>query len=116
MADSHYISILFSIHRDSDVRGNLENIILSQSNNDLPSPPAEFGTEPSRPPMIRKFRVNQDFQQGHELWHDGYHGYLVAGAGEEIEEVPNGNSNENFIDAQIGDRRGYIPKNILTNK
>ena len=107
---------MFSKHSESDVRENLENIIQNQPSDDLPSPPAEFGTEPSRPPMIRKFSVNQDFQQGHELWHDGYHGYLVAGAGEEIEEVPNGNSNENFIDAQIGDRRGYIPKNILTNK
>ena len=66
--------------------------------------------------MSRKFSVNQDFQEGHELWQGGYDGYLVAEAGEEIEEVPNGNSNENFIDAQIGDRRGYIPKDILTDK
>ena len=108
---------MFSIHSENDVRGNLENIIQNQPSNplDLPSPPAEFDTEPSRPPLIRRFSVNQNFQEGHELWYDGYQGYLVAGAGEEIEEVPNGNSNENFIDAQIGDRRGYIPKDILTD-
>ena len=108
------MSILFSIHRESDVRGNLENIIQSQSNNDLPSPTSEFDTEPFRPPMIRKFSVNQDFQEGHELWYDGYPGYLAVRAGEEIEEVLNGNSDENFIDAQVGDSRGYIPKDILT--
>ena len=66
--------------------------------------------------MIRIFSVNQNFQEGHELWNYGYQGYLVAGAGEEIEEVPNGNSNVNFIHAQIGDRRGYIPKDILTDR
>ena len=71
---------------------------------------------PEKPLVIRIFCVNQDFQEGHELWQGGYDGYLVAEAGEEIEEVPNGNSNENFVDAQIGNRRGYIPKDILTDQ
>ena len=114
--------LLFGQHNENDVRGNLENILQNQPSDestftdDPPLPPPDFDTDPSRPPLIRKFSVNQDFQEGHELWHDGYQGYLAAGAGEEIEEVPNGNSNENFIDAQIGDRRGYIPKEILTDQ
>ena len=104
--------LLFSQHSKNDVRGNLENILQNQ-----PSlPPPDFDTDPARRPLIRKFSVNQDFQEGHELWHHDYQGYLAAGAGEQIEEVPNGNSDENFIDAQIGDRRGYIPKVILTDQ
>lgn len=107
--------LLFGQHSGNDVRGNLENILQNQPSNDPPLRPPEFDADPSHRPLIRKFSVNQDFQEGHELWHDGYQGYLAAGAGEQIEEVPNGNSDENFIDAQIGDRRGYIPKDILTD-
>ena len=38
-----------------------------------------------------------------------------ARAGEVAEEVPNGASNEYYIEAQIGERKGYIPKNITTD-
>ena len=74
-------------------------------------PPAMFIPQPER----RRFSVNEDFQEGHDLWYEGYDAYLRARAGEVVEEVLGGVSTEDFIDALIGNRRGYIPKRILSN-
>ena len=80
-----------------------------------PPPPASNGTGPFPPPLRRRLSVNETFQPGHQLWQEHYDGYLEAKAGEVAEEVPNGASNEYYIEAQIGGRKGYIPKDILTD-
>ena len=99
-----------------DVQENLQAIIQNQQPaNDIPPPPVDQPAGPP-PPLTRRYSVTQDFQEGHYLWQDGYDGYLAVGAGDVIEEVLNGNSAEGYIDAQINDRRGYIPKNILTDE
>jgi len=78
--------------------------------NPLPPPPPGSG------PLRRRYSVNGNFQAGHPLWTDGYdEHYLPAGAGEVVEEVIDGASNEHFVQAQKGDRTGYIPRDILTN-
>ena len=105
-----------SIYSVVDVQENLQAIIQNQPPaNDIPPPPIDQSTRPL-PPLTRRFSVTQNFQEGHYLWDDGYDGYLAVGAGDVIEEVLNGNSTESHIDAQINGRRGYIPKNILTDK
>ena len=92
----------------NDMRG-----IINQTNgSDLPPPPPQLGTGP---PGRRRFSVNEDFQEGHDLWHEGYDGHLRARAGEVVEEVPGGTSTDDFIDAQIGNRRGYVPVRILSD-
>ena len=84
------------------------------SANDVQPSLVEPSTEPP-PPLTRRFRVTQNFQKGHKHWQCEYDGYLAAEAGVLIEEVPNGNSTDSYIYARIGARRGYIPKDILTD-
>ena len=99
---------IVQIEREDCLFGeNLEETIRKLKQGEM------FAMQYQKRVMTRKFIVNENFQEDHELWQKGYTGYLYAVAGEEIEEVPHGNSNENFIDAQIGNRRGYIPKVIL---
>ena len=76
---------------------------------DLPPPPHLNGTG------RRRFSVKEDFHEGHNLWHPGYDGYLEAAAREVVVEASNGNSTDDFIDAQIGEKRGFIPKTLLDN-
>ena len=90
----------------------MRGIINQTNDSNLPPPPPQLGTEP---PGRRRFSVNEDFQPGHNLWQENYDGYLEARAGEVAEEVPNGASNDYYIEAQIGQRKGYIPKNITTD-
>ena len=90
----------------NDMRG-----IINQANGpDMPPPPASFP-----PPIRRRLSVTEDFQPGHNLWQNNYDGYLEARAGEVAEEIPNGASNDYYIEAQIGQRKGYIPKSITTD-
>ena len=100
---------MISIYSASVIHGNLARAI-----NSIPPPPA-IGTEQLSPPFRRRLSVNEDFQQGHHLWQDNYDGYLRARAGDVAEEVPNGASNEFYIEAKIGDRTGYIPQSIVTD-
>ena len=87
--------------------------IINQTNgSNLPPPPPQLGTEPH---VRRRFSVNEDFQEGHDLWHEGYDGHLRARAGEIVEEVPGGTSTDDFIDAQSGNGRGYVPRRILSD-
>lgn len=91
------------------IHGNLAGIINQTNGSNLPPPPPHIDTG------RRRFSVNEDFQEGHDLWYEGYGGYLGARAGVVVEEVPDGTSTDEFLDAQIGDRRGYIPKRLLSN-
>ena len=107
------IPILISIYSVIEVQQKLQTMLQNQpSANDVQPSPVEPSTEPP-PPLTRRFSVTENFQEGHNLWQGGYDGYLAAEAGVLIEEVPNGNSTDSYIDARIGERRGYIPKDIL---
>ena len=107
----------------SEFNSNMQNFIrdINQPGNQSPPaaiPPPHVGTGPFPPPsqpVRRRFSVNENFQEGHNLWSPGYGAYLTAHAGEVAEEIPNGNSNDHFVEAQIGDRSGYIPRQILTD-
>ena len=88
----------------------MRDIIKQTNGPDMPPPPVSFP-----PPIRRRLSVTQDFQPGHNLWQENYDGYLEAKAGEVAEEVPNGASNDYYFEAQIGERKGYIPKNITTD-
>ena len=91
------------------IHGDLAGIITQTNGSNLPPPPPHIDTG------RRRFSVNEDFQAGHDLWYEGYGGYLGARAGVVVEEVPDGTSTDEFLDARIGDRRGYIPKRLLSN-
>ena len=81
-------------------------------------PPPHVGTGPFPPPsqpVRRRFSVNENFQAGHHYWTDGYDDqYVAAFAGEVVEEVLDGASNEHYVQVQKGDRTGYIPRDSLT--
>ena len=98
------------------MRDNIQPMIPAQFNaSHIPPPPQSIGPGSFPPPVRRRLSVNEDFQPGHNLWQENYDGYLEARAGEVAEEVPNGASNDYYIEAQIGQRKGYIPKNITTD-
>ena len=107
----------------SEIHSNMQNFMgdINRPGNQNPQPaipPPQVGTGPFPPPAQpapRRYSVNENFQEGHNLWSLGYSAYLAAHAGEVAEEIPNGNSNNDFVDARIGDRSGYIPRQILTD-
>ena len=90
---------------------NIENI-MNKGGIQPPPPPAPM-SPPAR--LRRRFSVDENFQPGHHYWTDGYDDqYVAAFAGEVVEEVLDGASNEHYVQVQKGDRTGYIPRDSLT--
>ena len=107
---------MISINSGNNIRGDIGDILTPVVNpqNSVSSPPPPPPSQPAGS-APRRYSVNENFQEGHNLWSPGYGAYLTAHAGEVAEEIPNGNSNDHFVEAQIGDRSGYIPRQILTD-
>ena len=63
---------------------------------------------------LRKFKVLETFQEGHDLWNSEYHeSFLVVEKDEEVDEIRGGNDDDFYIEVQNNRGKGFVPKNII---